>query len=284
METDTITVLTWNIWFDSYKFLERNREILNIVEAADPDIVCLQEVTKDFIVKCLSSWKYLSEYICSDNLDGSSIGHYDVMMLCKKKFRASFERVPFPTSMGRDLLFSRLFEDKLAVGTVHLESLNSHDVREEQMEICRRALGKYPSVILCGDFNFCSYRNYDIRKVPLENDSLARILTGYVDVWPFLNPREKGYTFNSDINCNILQSEVMRYDRILFRQESTRSCVLEPRSIRIIGDHPIVDEASECRDRFSTPPRSKPVFPSDHFGLIASFSISNKPGFVCKPL
>jgi endonuclease/exonuclease/phosphatase family metal-dependent hydrolase len=69
--------------------------------------------------------------------------------------------------------------EKIVVGNVHLESLSSHKVRISQMETCAAVMGSFSNAILCGDFNFCSYRNFHANSGrPLENNDLTRILPG----------------------------------------------------------------------------------------------------------
>jgi hypothetical protein len=117
-----------------------------------------------------------------------------------------------------------------AVGTVHLESLNKAPLRRRQFEISISALREYKNAVLCGDFNFCSHRNYSgVGK--LENDCIEECAPDYVDVWPALRGVDPGYTFNSDINRNIHQTEMMRYDRIIFKSGGESGNHFEPSNV-----------------------------------------------------
>ena len=45
---EKVSVLTQNVWFDSYRQAERYQVIMRILEQSDADFICLQEVIKDF--------------------------------------------------------------------------------------------------------------------------------------------------------------------------------------------------------------------------------------------
>jgi len=264
------------------------------------------------------------------------------MLLVKHEYAPTFVETAMQTHMGRTLLTAHIklprpstssssssssssnessevdyegeVSSNVTISTVHLESLSNADVRESQLRVCADVLqapSNIDSALLCGDFNFCSYRNFDARREGLENDVLGRVLPAFVDLWPFLRhhnrsapstvvaeaggggggggaaaavaavaEEEKGYTFDTEINTMLegKKHERMRYDRILFKRASgPLPSPLEPLSIQIVGDSPIgAEEVSDTvvRSVFSTPekqPRS--IFISDHFGLLATFNV-----------
>jgi len=41
--------LTYNIWFEQHNIQNRIKALIKIIKEADADIICLQEVTNDFI-------------------------------------------------------------------------------------------------------------------------------------------------------------------------------------------------------------------------------------------
>jgi hypothetical protein len=72
-----------------------------------------------------------------------------------------------------------------------------------------------------------------------------------------VHPKDPGYTWNIEVSDMARKGSFpgepsRRLDRIL-----VRSNVWVPEKIRIIGDKPVV-------------PKNKELFPSDHFGLIAT--------------
>ena len=110
-----------------------------------------------------SHQSWVADYDCSDkDHSGSTVAPYGVLTLCRKSFKPEFKFYPFPTRMARKLLVTRIAVtgDEFLVGNVHLESLDSRALREQQLGICGTVLNSAPHSILCGDFNFCSYRNY----------------------------------------------------------------------------------------------------------------------------
>lgn len=49
----TLTIVTLNVWFDSFRLKERTKEQINILKQLDPDIICLQESKLIIIRKIL---------------------------------------------------------------------------------------------------------------------------------------------------------------------------------------------------------------------------------------
>lgn len=260
----TLSVLTWNIWFDRHEWSHRMEFILAEINRLQPDFVCLQEVIPKFENLLLNS-EAAKYYTISPFYNVHNSG-YGVIMLAKKAYECQFNFVEFPTNMGRMLLIGSTIVAgrSLAVATAHFESLDNHPLRQEQLKIAARSLANYDTAILTGDFNFCSYRNYKADTLPLDNDCLQQIVPDYVDLWPALKGNDpnntdrtsKGYTFDSTVNKNITQIEVARYDRVIARSSSG----WQPTSIEIVGSEPIILNR---------------VWPSDHFGLLAKFINSN---------
>jgi hypothetical protein len=290
------SLLTWNVWFDDYQFTARVDHICKFIESADVDVVCLQEVTPRFIFQ-LRDQSWLTKYDVSDDLQGSSVGSYGIVMLCKKELSAAYKFTRFPSGMGRSLLSTRLLlrGAEFCVGTVHLESLNNASLRKQQLEICRDTLDTYDYAVLCGDFNFCSFRNFGPADgASLENDATRLILCDYLDIWPTLIPPPNlfgdadpsrtppsrrmihtalnsadvsvasnlGFTFDSVRNPMLSHFERMRYDRIMFKSGNSEVGIgWIASSIEMVGTDAINDNG----DR-----------PSDHFGLLARFKLTTR--------
>jgi endonuclease/exonuclease/phosphatase family metal-dependent hydrolase len=141
MSRARFSLLTWNVWFGEYAFARRNEYILNLIERQSVDIICLQEVTHEFLSILAQRSRLVADYDISDHdLSGATIGSYGVLMMCKKELQASYHFTEFPTGMGRSLLSAELALDgqhsnvggTFCVGTVHLESLDSARLRIKQ--------------------------------------------------------------------------------------------------------------------------------------------------------
>ncbi|RYH20980.1 hypothetical protein EON65_21835 [archaeon] len=285
----SLSVLTWNIWFDSFEKAARYGGVIGIISSLNPDVVCLQEVTTSFI-RLLKDSSLPSIYSISDNLTGSTIIPYGTLTLVKTELLATFRFVDFPSRMYRKLLTAEIPHPhgKIVVGNVHLESLSNHPTREAQLQICQKVFQPYPFFVLVGDFNFCSYRNYCPESSVLENDSLQRILPGSHDMWldihdPTVDP---GYTFEGGVNPFIPnKKETMRYDRIVYHDQGCAK-PWRAQSIEIIGNAPLTDgELTSSPTNPGSPPpqpRSKKIllgsdavdlYPSDHYGLIGRFTL-----------
>lgn len=284
------TLLSWNIWFDRFQMIPRCEAVSRLIQERLPSVVCLQEVTP-LQLQCLS--RALSDlYAFSPYDEGCS---YSTLTMARKGAFASpveFVRREFRSEQGRFLQAVMLPGGGPCVVNLHLESLSNHDTRIDQLKTCRDFLSSSSldpaaaaTSILCGDFNFCSYRNYRPSSAPLENDDLARIFPDWRDVWRSLRPAtaeqeqeqepEPGYTFDSALNTMLSTraggEERMRYDRVILSPSPTLRAV----SIELVGTEPISRAAGSADvSGFSTPPPSdlrRDVFCSDHFGIFTTF-------------
>lgn len=272
------SVLTWNVWFgDGHEgpevFKRRCDAVVTSLGRSCADFICLQEVTEGLLTPLLKApWVTDAKtgYVCSTD----KIQTYGVLILCRRSLKPQFSEVCFPTRMGRTLHTAKV--GSLVVGCVHLESLSSASTRYKQIQIsfqALRALG-CTNEVLCGDFNFCSYRNFNPEITPLENECLPQLLPGYLDLWPTLEPKHKGYTFDSESNTNVYRYERMRYDRVMACCTS-----LMPRSISRYGTREVdlkipdpepqlVKVNGKSFKRLSIS-RTGMLHMSDHFGLLA---------------
>lgn len=272
----TISLITWNVWFDTFVQKTRYQKIFSTCQTLSPDIICFQEATLPFL-QLLNESPLIHRYILSDP-KGNTIRPYGTLTLIKSDLNPTFSYHSFPTRMGRSLLLSTLsFESgSFAFGNVHLESLDNQPTRYEQLKISADVLKEYDSFALCGDFNFCSYKNFS-GQGELENNSLKELFPGVSDLWTTLHPEEKGYTFCGNVNSLVTNpNEIMRYDRII----SKLSPYWKAADIQIIGDSPLEEDGPVASP--GSPQRSRPllatlgtnvikVFPSDHFGLFSRF-------------
>ena len=309
---DELTLLSMNVWFEFVYRTTRNAELLRLLQETAPTVACFQEAVSDF-VHVLHSDPWVRAHYFSTGQPHSRYGCL-ILLRIDRCLRPSLARTELPSSMGRDLLVAR-FELRasdgrvvpISLATVHLESLSFRDLRARQLRWYAHAhahtngAAEHPSrlSILCGDFNFCSQRNWSADDTrPLENDALLELLPGFVDVWqalhgthpPLLHPPEDpvlrraiGYTFDTDLNGNIGDStpEHMRYDRVMARFDPAR---WQARSIRLIGDQPCLKNLPERKSVFGKPVKdyavevvpTREIWPSDHFGLLTNFHLGDQ--------
>lgn len=244
-----LRIVTWNVWFDPSHFKARQEGLIAEAISTHPDALCFQEVTPRF-------HRVLRESRLGEVYDFSpgTIEDYGVLMLVRRDWNPKFREIDVPTDQGRSILVASFGDVELA--TVHLESLDSADIRRAQLE--RLNLAAPGLRILCGDFNFDDREHWGWwrgrREEPLENRVLAEVLPDYVDVWPFLRPGKRGYTFDGARNANVRnRRERMRYDRVM---AASADGAWRPQAIGLLGLDPI--------DRVGTRP-------SDHYGLVADF-------------
>jgi endonuclease/exonuclease/phosphatase family metal-dependent hydrolase len=253
------TLLTWNVWFDSFMFERRCKEIFTIIRKFNPDFVCFQEVTRNFI-NLMCKEEFVRETYFVSDVDGRTVSPYGTLILSKYELdcfhQFSFER----SEQGRSLLaapfmFHRDTSETLVVSTSHLESIGRNaPVRIEQLGISFKILETVPNGILCGDFNFCQ----DWK----EN---SHIPDSYEDLWHNLRPEEFGYTMPPNGRF-----KAWRPDRVLLKSESKLISSVE---ICKIGTEPI-----EYPDMTEGEKEVFVLTPSDHHGLFAKFIINSQPG------
>lgn len=244
-----LSCITFNVWFGEYFFAERCAEVLRIIEESDSDIVALQEVTPPFLDALLANPCIQQRYFISDST-GRSLNAYGEILLSRFPLK-ELRFYPLRSAMGRKLLTGniQLNEYSIAIATVHLESHRiSAPVRTKQLANIFPWLEAEKNAILMGDFNFCA-----------TTDENSQIPNEYADPWSLLRPNSPGFTEDTAINTMRLlvknEHKQVRFDRILLK--SLRS-QWHPISIELLGTT-------------SLDLPTAGVFPSDHFGLRATF-------------
>jgi endonuclease/exonuclease/phosphatase family metal-dependent hydrolase len=276
-----LNIATLNVWFGEFAQKERTLHQFQLFEKQALDIACLQEITPTYAYNFLQSPWARKNCWCSLRSE-KAIVSYGVMMIGKLDVLPdAIFLSQLPSEMGRDLLLAKF--DNLTVATVHLESLNSGPTRKLQLQKIVEILGKEPNVLLMGDFNFDEYHSYKdieairakrrfggnkkelVKDLPandpktLENNVLQEVLPEFKDLWKVFHPNDLGYTFDTEANKMLRNYEQMRYDRIVAKLGSQWSAD----SIELF--------AHQCLDLNQT--GGEVVFPSDHFGLLATFSL-----------
>lgn len=249
---ERLRLVTYNVWFSSHMQHLRAKALLEILDGESADIVCLQEVTPQFL-SCLRECPWARErYLLSDSvgttLRGSELVYGVIMMFNIHLCVRSLSLHVLPTQMNRAVLVASVAHGgrDLRVATAHLESLRNEDVRASQLEVICAALGAssdVPVSIIAGDMNFDDGSAQE-EAVVAKNE--------FTDVW-----RELGSEGTGGITMceDDVSGAGTRIDRIFFR--SGRASFI-PSSLRLLGTEPI--ESGEG------------TRPSDHFGLCCDFS------------
>ena len=137
------------------------------------------------------------------------------------------------------------------VATCHLDSfLKEGAARAKQLDIFFKKLSPHDNAIFLGDFNFGDNAQPETKH--LDNS--------YVDVWTRVNGDKKGYTWNIEKSKmardgSFPNEKSRRLDRVLIKSKRVK-----PVSAKIVGDKPVEGKTD--------------IFPSDHFGLRATVSVS----------
>ena len=244
-----LTLVTWNVWFAEHHLEARADRLLELVRGCDADVICLQEVTRPFLERLLETGWIREGYWVSD-ATGDTLDGYGVVIVSRLPC-ATLRLFGLPSNMGRRLLVAELLTPagRLAVGTVHLESMRGREeARAAQLELAFPVLKAIaPSAVLCGDFNFgAGWR---------ESEALDR---GFVDVWPALRgASDDGFTIDAGVNRMLHTfsgtDDPVRFDRVMLRSKMVKA-----RSIALLGTEAIAESEPD-------------VFPSDHFGLVVRF-------------
>ena len=249
LELEQLRVATYNVWFDPFENERRRRAIFEILEAEHVDVIALQEVTAPFLSALLSCPWVRAEYEISRIRFDASL-RYDVVMLSRLPV-LDFTAHPLTSTMGRKLHALRLEAQcgELTIAGVHLESMqNMTPARLVQIRECSAVLAASPTSVWMGDFNAAPESSED-----------EALLAQFRDLWPLLSS-EPGYTRDTTRNAMLAQVKDDRHQRI--DRVLTRGNTLTPVAIRLLGTEALPDSGEL-------------VFPSDHFGLVADFSLDS---------
>ncbi len=238
-------VLTLNTWGTSGP-PERWPVLVESIRRLDADILCLQEVTD-------TRW--------SEALDYPARFHApDSWLAILSRFPANDHRIIRYRAASalepylRELLLVRvrLESGPLWVGTTHLAWQEADEpARAAQVKELLEAVAplKEP-VLLSGDFNAAP-----------DHRTMTQIrLAGFLDLFADLHPNDPGITW--DNQNRFIQSHSVRFpdrriDYLLLQEKAARRLV--PTTCEVVCNNPTPDG----------------LYPSDHYGVMATFRISS---------
>ena len=245
------TLITWNVWSSTEGRKDRIPALLSAIERADPDIVCLQEVTPWFLQDLWKApWVKAREYRGIKGKNGH-IAPGGLYLLSKLPLsKISFHTLPGRLGRGALIATANVRGHPVTIAVVHLESfLADGPVRARQLSTVFPLISASEDAILAGDFNFGTGAKPESDHIPAT----------YTDAWIALRPRRPGFTWDMTKNGLARKGSLpgessRRLDRVLVRSKRWRATGIE-----LVGSRPVRPED----DR---------LFPSDHFGLRAAFS------------
>lgn len=244
-----LTVVTYNVLLsrpgeDSLDTPRRTRDLLQLLERTQADVIALQEVTPPVLAELLAQPWVREAYCASDSPAAETVTPYGILLLSRVPLvRLSQHRF----TRDKRILVGELetAAGRLAVAVLHLMSdmaSGAEILRSQHLDVLlhgiigREALPGSPDWLVMGDFNFGD-------DGPQERFAEAQL----VDLWKMLRPDVPGLTFDPVRNplakLTSTSGRSRRLDRILFRGAHP---AWEPRDISLLGE-----EAP----------------PSDHFGL-----------------
>lgn len=240
-----IKLVTWNVLNDSDLKKARGQAVLSVLSETQADIMVLQEVNLPFVQMLKNDHRFSEYRVHSLQQSNDIVGGLAILSRLPLKTTQKYERLP--SMMNRGLLYLMLEnkEQLLCIANVHLESMmDDTAIRIKQLKSIFYHLRYCDEILLAGDFNFG------------EKEAEEAIFSkNYQDVWFLLKPRQRGLTFNRELNelsdDNAFWFEKSRrLDRIYFSSDC-----LKANHIELMGNQP--DKNGNM--------------PSDHFAVLATF-------------
>ncbi|MFV8752866.1 endonuclease/exonuclease/phosphatase family protein [Nannocystaceae bacterium ST9] len=245
-----LRVLTYNVLADPVEVERRIPRLLEIFRDADADLLALQEVAPWF-VEILEREGWLRDYQAA-RIDGELALPNGQMILSRFPIARSRAR-RLSGRQGRTVLVSEVTlgaDEAFVLATTHMESfLEDGPTRALQLdEIFAELAGEVAPTLFAGDLNFGDG----------EQPDSAHLDPAFVDLWTRLHPGDPGLTWNIERSPmaaagSFVGEPSRRLDRMLLRASTW-----EPSTIAIVGDRSVSGDPW--------------LFPSDHFGLVATVS------------
>lgn len=254
----TITALSYNVWFNDAYARERTLKIISIIREQMPDLIGLQELTKDtfeLVDSRLSPFYQIFQAFISEG------NPYGTCIMCKRDTVRIVEGEDNPyyydysnTEMSRRIIgceveFTNFVAPHFHVLTTHLESLPENDTfRNSQFEIVKKVIKPLKNCILLGDFGI--WNSNEQLEQNINNSKLN-------DAWIKMGcPYKVKYSYNAKKNQNIKGRDQFRFDRVLYH-----SHLIKPKLLGLVGRNNVSNTV--------------PLPPSNHFGLLVDFQIKD---------
>ncbi|MFF4381528.1 RNA repair domain-containing protein [Kitasatospora sp. NPDC001547] len=243
-----LRVVTWNTLWDRYDAdriatARRRPLLLAALEAADADVIALQEVEPALVALLLAARWVRAGYTLGTDPLGPEVGDHGLLLLSRLPVLAAGRHALGPHKAVTALSL-RTAGAPLTVAAVHLSSDHSADGadrRRAELALLAEGLsGVEGELLLLGDFN-------DGRSGP----SGPAAALGLRDAWSQAHgPADDTPTFDPRANplaaVSSLTGRPGRLDRVLHRADGTRVT-----AAALLGDRPAEDG----------------LFPSDHYGV-----------------
>lgn len=259
-----LNVLTYNIWgapqdknSPLFNFEKRKEAILDILTTENPDVICLQEVSKEWAEAILSNQFIRDHYFSTDPDSGRMVSYFGLSQMTLSKFPITSSTVyGLPGYEIYSLLSTQIqYNGKnVCINNVHLHSGAEYSAfRIAQLKTIQNIISKNDADlnILAGDFNFGDGPQWS------ENQHIPN---DFQDIWKKTHKRDPGFTEDTNINkmrFNFKKKiKQERFDRILLKDKKSLCKAFD---IKKLGTKPI-DGAGE-------------TWPSDHFGLASKIEI-----------
>lgn len=241
----TISILSYNIWFDKRHGEVRYQGIFDLIGQLHPTIIALQEVTPDVFANLydmMSKRGYFCNYQHVNDFQPSN--GYGVCIFSAIPIESA-EIIPFEvTRMGR--YFVRvLLSNGLYVVTTHLESMSAQaETRQKQIK---------QLTAHCSTPNSPHILAMDSNLTDVGLDCFPEH-THWVDFYDVVGrPANSTFTYDALHNANILDSYRTRFDRILYK-----GCKCKCVGFRL--------EGTKILKNTNLPP-------SDHFGVFVVIAV-----------
>ena len=245
-----IKIMSYNIWFVSYRHDERLNSLISNIRLHDPDILCLQEVLSEDVNFIQSSLAQLNfQHVYPSQLTT----RYGCMTFSKLPILNATQSIPLPTEMGRRLLLTKIkvCTGSVIVGNTHFESefgivnktkWSQYCVASKTVDLLHK---KYGNIVLCADTNATVH----------DETHITSNFGSFNDCWAVGgSDMTKCYTYDINTNKHLRDRRTNftnRLDRIYYKSAGSLEYV----------------------DFDMPPPIPHLLAPSDHHPICSTFSI-----------